>query len=408
MNKNKTISFEVYKDFAEVADLQGQWDDFVESMGGEVSQTYDWCRLWWKYYGKGRKLRIFIFRSEGRLVAIVPIFYERLFLGPVFINTIKLLTSDFGINTASMSIEREFAREVLEGIFVQLKKEFDFDVVYLGPLSELYTNVEELVDTCNSCGSGNFGVYVTNKKDQTYYKIPVTWDDYLMSLNKKVRGDVRRNYKIISEMGAKDTVSVESRFAEADDLEDRFDEFIEMHRLRWEQTGKSGHFADWPLAYEFHKELAKAQLSRGRLRLLKVSQDGQGLAFEYCYKLGDRYLQFMNARSIADEFSQIGLGKISFCELIKRAVSENITCIDSMQGNYGHKLRMGGKLLPVRNIMVYPDRLTTRIRIFIFQKFARFLRIFYYRLWFSRIVPALPFRRKTVWKFYIKNSVFAR
>jgi hypothetical protein len=174
-----------------------------------------------------------------------------------------------------------------------------------------------------------------------------------------------------------------------------------MHQSYWERLGNLGHFGDWPESHEFHCEMANNQLRYDRLRLFEIKCGAQSLGYEYNYKFGKRYFEFLNARTDMQQLAKISVGKVVFCEEVKKALEEGVKCIDSMRGKYEHKLRLGGKLFPIRNIYIIPRKLPTMIRVFIFRIFALFLDLFYYKIWYCRLAPKLPFRRRPLWKVWI-------
>ena len=61
--EQEAVTVGVYDSFESLASMAGQWDNFVESVGGEIFLSYDWCRVWWKYYSKNRELKVLVFRS---------------------------------------------------------------------------------------------------------------------------------------------------------------------------------------------------------------------------------------------------------------------------------------------------------------------------------------------------------
>ena len=104
--EKKILDARVYEGFDELGGMQEEWDEFVESVGGEIFLTFDWCRIWWRHYGGKRVLRVFVFRCEGRLVGILPVFFEKIWLGPVFVDPIKLVGTDFPPVAVSIPIKK--------------------------------------------------------------------------------------------------------------------------------------------------------------------------------------------------------------------------------------------------------------------------------------------------------------
>lgn len=396
------VKVDIFDNFDALEPIQQEWDKFVESVGGEIFLTYDWCRIWWKYYGTKRDLRIFVFRSDGKLVGIIPLFFEKIWLGPIFVRGTKIVGSDFTLAQFSLPIHSKHIREVIEE-FSKLLSENNWDIIHIGPIAGLYKYYDDLKNVCEELLGHSHIILSKNKGVQTYFELARSWDEQLASLKKGERWDIRRSYKALHSQ----TNGLFSAFAPRENFQWIFENFVDMHQSYWRRLGKLGHFGDWPAAQDFHCEVAAVQLRHNRLRLLEVRAGKQYLGYEYSCKFGDRYFEFLNARSQPEELAKISVGRVVFSELVKQALKESVRCIDSMRGKYEHKLRMGGKLFPVRSIFIYPLKLDVLIRVFIFRTLAYLLDLCYYRIWFCRIAPRLPFKRRPLWKIWIRTRAFA-
>jgi CelD/BcsL family acetyltransferase involved in cellulose biosynthesis len=402
-----TVEVEVYNSFDQVEPMQSEWDEFVESLGCEVSLTYDWCRLWWKYYGYGCKLRIFVFRCHGTLTGIIPVFFEKIWFFPVFIRAVKIVGTDFTLSTVTPPMRKEFAQEIVKKLFDILSRDYRWDVLHLGPISGIFADFENLFRLCQKCLTRICKVVKNSKTVQTYFTLANCWEEQIASLPKKKQRDLRRKYRLLYETIANEDAHIVLQFASTADFQLIFDEFVRMHQNHWEGLGKPGHFGAFPNSEVFHRELAQEQLKHGRLRLLKVRADSHILGYKYAYKFGDRYLEFLDARSDTRELAQASPGEIVFCEQMKKAIGEKVRCIDSMRGKYEYKLQMGGKLFPINNIFVYSGTLWPLIRMRIFCGLSWMLHMCYYNIWWRRIAPKLPFRRRALWKIWLRSNMFA-
>src|SRR5437868_3463369 len=58
--------------------LREEWDALVSLCPVTIYQTFDWQFLWWRHYGLDarRALNILLFREEGIIVGIIPLFLE--------------------------------------------------------------------------------------------------------------------------------------------------------------------------------------------------------------------------------------------------------------------------------------------------------------------------------------------
>ena len=383
---------------------QQAWDVFMESISAEVFLSYDWCRLWWKYYGKNRELRIFLFTKSDEVVAILPVFYERLRIGLARLRAVKLIGTDYMPVTISMPIRHDCIKQIVPLFLRELDAIWNWDAVQIGDLSGRYPQANELAETLGNALNGVHAVQCSKSGEQCYYEIADSLKHQISTLSKKERQLIRRDRKDLSER----SISSSSVVATGQNFEDMFQAFVIMHQTKWQQRGRAGHFVDWPYAQEFHKEIAAAQMKRDRLRLLKITLNDQCVGYEYMYKFGDMHCWYLNSRVDLPEFPRIRYSRISFGETIKQAISDGVKYADAMRGEYDYKLRLGGQLFPIHNIVIYPSRLWPYLRYVLFQKSAWLLHIVYMKIWRARLAPRLKTGHRPLWNLWIRTSNFGK
>lgn len=395
------ISVHRYESFEQVRDFQVEWDDFVEANGADIFMTYDWCRVWWKYYGKNRQLKIYVFRENDRIAGIMPLFVEKIWLGPVFIRAIKFLGSDFRLSQLLIPIEKVYIREVIEKLH-ELLASFKWDIFHIGPIAGLYEDDELLYNALKESFNQTHKIRYEKGMEQTYFKLTDQWERYLAGLSKHERGDIKRNYRYIRKLTGDEEARVVTHAVVPEEFDGAFEEFVEMHQKHWHTLGKGGHFGDWPNSISFHTEMAKAQYEKGRTRFFKTNINEHILGYDYCYCFGNKYYELTNARSGYNKFKSVSLGKIIFSNMIQYAISEGVETIDSMRGHYDHKLKMGGNLYDIKHYYLSSLSVVSRLQRILFCGLSRILNILYYKIWFCRIATKLPLKRRPLWKIWIK------
>ena len=400
------VETQVFNSFEQISDIRQEWDHFVEFLGCEIFLSYDWCRIWWKYYGDGRDLSIFVFRVSGRIVGIIPLFLENIQLGLLSVRVAKIVGSDFTLSQFSIPVKTDYMTPVLKAFSLSMM-ELKWDVFYLGPIAGMYRDFERLTESFAQCLPETSHVVAGRQNVQTYFEIDGDFDKYISGLNKKERSNIRRSYKGIDNCLPELSQPLESCFAQKSNLDEYFTGFVSLHQSHWKKLGKAGHFGDWPCAEEFHRELAEINQDLGRLRLLKVSKGDKCFGYEYSYKIGQKYYQLLNACSDEEISNDISFGRINFCELIKKAIEDKINLIDSMRGKYEHKLRLGGKLVPMEALYIIQGSAPAKLKASLLQATARVINFCYYKLWYCRIAPKLSLARKPLWKTWIRTNAFA-
>lgn len=387
--------------------LQGRWDDLAASVGSEIFLTYDWCRIWWKHYGKDRDLRIWVFQKGTELVGVVPVFLEKIWLGPVYVRAAKLVGSDHTMAQFSLPIVSDHIAEVIEKLAESLLKQ-RWDVAHMGPIAGLCSHYEKLKEALEKAFGSACGISFSEKQVQTYFLVADTWEAQLASLSKNARRNIKRKCQALKDALQNRPGDLTLEFATIQNVDEIFHEFVNMHQKHWKKEGRLGHFDDWPDSFDFHKEMAHAQLKYDRLRLMRIRWGECCLGYEYTYKFGDRYFAFLNSRTDMEDVANVNVGTTIFTEQIKKAMSENVRYVDAMRAKYDYKMRLGGKLFPMRDIYVFQKRILSRSLVYMFRLLSRLLHLCYYKMWFMRIAPKLPLRRRPLWRKWIRSNPFAQ
>jgi CelD/BcsL family acetyltransferase involved in cellulose biosynthesis len=399
-NHLRVLQVEIFKNFEEMSSLQQEWDDFIESIQGEIFLTYDWCRLWWSYYGIGRRLIIYVFRNSGRIVGILPIFWERVWLGPFSARLVKIVSSDFSPVTLSFPVACEWVETVLESLVDNLGRILKWDAIYFGPISGKDGSAESIYRFSKSRVAEDYEVRVSTNGVQSYIPIEGDWEAQIASLSKGQRKHVRRAFRdIISK-----NITITMNTASEADLVGVFEDFVKMHQAMWQKRFKPGHFKAWSCSHDFHRKLAEVQLRQGRLRLLQIFFNGVCVDTEYIFKFGEQYCWFLNGRVEWLYEKRIDFKWIALKEIVQLACSEGVSCVDAMRGKYEYKGLIGAKSLPIRHIFILPRGIFSRVRINLFRINAFFVNIVYMKIYRSRIAPRFRIVPGYFWHPWIKSE----
>ncbi len=389
-----------YPSFEDIVHMQEEWDSFVESVGVDIYLTFDWCRIWWEFYGKNRHLKIFLFKRSGKLVGVMPLFVETIWLGPVWVRMAKMVGSDFGINMVDLPVRADVAAHVFHYVIKCLIADERCDAVWFGPIGGQCDSLQSLRDAIRN----NSDVVMGHNcvwSPYTMFFLPETFQDYMKSLNRKPRTNVRRSLKQISRshLITQDVIADESTAGS------EFEEFVQMHTEQWRAQGKLGHFHDWPLCVEFNTRMVVEQAKRGRLRLVRLLADGKVVSYQLCYAFGDRWHWRLPARLVGSDWGKYGLGNVSLIKEIEMAIDEGVHEIEAGAGHYDYKIKLGGKEYPLYTMMLTRKQLFCRLRASLFACLSRLLHLCYYRIWFNRLAPKLPFKRRPLWKLWIRTRL---
>ncbi len=395
------LNYEIFTSFDKLEGLRGEWDDFVSAVGSDIYFSFDWCRVWWSYYGSNRNLQIYLFRNGKDVVGIVPMFYERIWLGPVWMRIGKLLCSDFTTALCNPPVQGEISKDIYEIIIKHLIIECRCDAVWFGPLGGNYGTMESLQATRKSLENLTVVTRKTIFAPHTLFSLPDTFDLYLQSLDKQERGNFRRSMKHLVESYSVDVKIIRDE----DQAVKEFVNFKEMHDLQWQSEGRLGHFGDWPKSTAYTLDLIRSQARLGRLRLVRISANGEILCYQLCFTFGGCYFWRLPARVTGREWDRYGLGRIGLVKMIEVAIEEGIDRIEAGAGHYNYKVRLGGTEFQLQSVMISAKNFSSLLRSRLFCFFADALHTLYYKIWFGRVAPKLWLKRRPLRKIWIRSHL---
>src|SRR5262249_23599452 len=152
---------------------------------------------WWRHYGQNRSLRIFAFRSEGRLVGLAPMFVETFGFGPTRLKLAKRVGADFALTTFSLPLEQDFAESAFRDVISYLLERDRCDAIWFGPMPETDLTTKHLRAACRSLEQQVEVLRDASPGVHTVFDLPENFDSYLSKLTKNTRQNYRRNINLI-------------------------------------------------------------------------------------------------------------------------------------------------------------------------------------------------------------------
>ena len=162
--------------------------------------------------------------------------------------------------------------------------------------------------------------------------LPDSYDDYVQSLGKKERHELRRKVRRLEGAG-----TASFRFASDSERRVVLDRVFELHRL------SRGEMADFMTSYaeRFFRDIADTLAPLNRLRLGVLSFDGADAAVLYGFSLG-RVLALYNA-AYDPGLASLSVGIVSHAWEIKEAIAQGYTTYDLLRGDEPYKYDLGAK-----------------------------------------------------------------
>lgn len=385
--------------FDELAGLREEWDEAVIRLGGGIYMTYDWCRTWWQFYGRGKQLRIFVFTAGDEVVGIMPLYIDCLGYWPLRYKVVRLVGASIPPKTFSPPLDAEWAEPIAAHLVRHLLQKERVDLLSFGPVSETHPAITGLQTACQGNQLSGARCCVTSGGVHTVFSLPASMEDYFQSLAKSERKKRQYELRLLHKQCR---VSVEVLSDPRRVLEE-FHQFVGHHTAQWNAERKPGHFGAWPHAREFNEALVKAHGALGRLRFIRLLADGQLVSNQYVFALGDTYYWELPARTMGPTWDRLSLGPAGAITMIEAAIQEGKRHVEGGVGHYEYKLKLGAQ---ERQLLVARVKATTfgsRFRAAFYGLLRLCLQYGYHRGWYRRVTPRLPavFRRPQ-WSLWLR------
>lgn len=389
-----------HRSFAELEPLREEWDRFVAACGATAYHSFDQCRIWWEHYGRGRRLLVFVVRADGAMVALLPMFVERRWLGPVWLDVAALVGSDSTLPVLELAARESAAEESVRLVLDRLLGSERCDVVRFAPLAG-DAGAAAVRAATKALGSRARLVSDCVTGPYTLFCLPETFDAYLASIGKSQRSNYRRGMKQLREAHdvLLDVVSDPSELAR------EFPKFKALHDAQWASERKLGHFGDWPRGAAYHEDLVRAHAREGRAHLVRMSLGGRVVSYQLCYAIGRTLHWFLPARVLDPELERFSLGRLGLAQLVEFAIGAGYRRIDGGLGHYDYKVQLGGEERPVLSMLVASTRPGVATRVGVYVRLARLFHFLYYRTWFLKLAPRLPLPRRPLWRSWIRSRL---
>jgi CelD/BcsL family acetyltransferase involved in cellulose biosynthesis len=320
--------------------LKPEWNALLHrSSCDTLFLTWEWQSIWWKHLGTGNLLLLgFRGGDDGGLVGIAPFFHTRTDEGSTVLSLVGCCdVSDY----LDLIIERGHEDAVYNALLDYLESEAPaWDAV---DLCNVPQDSPSLVRLRNLAEARGYQTLVEVEDVCPIISLPSTWDDYVMSLDKKQRHEVRRKLR-------KADTEADTRFVivgPEHDLQIEMQAFIGLHQ---KSAPDKDEFMD-PQMQGFFAEMAEVLQSRDWLQLAFVEMDGEKAASLLNFDYGDTILVY-NSGYDPFQFRHLSPGIIVTARCIEHAIALGRSKFDFLRGDEIYKYRFGAQDTQVHRLLL--------------------------------------------------------
>lgn len=344
------INYKVITTEREFDQLENEWDDLCEQVETHIFQTYQWQRIWWRHFGRNKRLNIILFYSEYKLVGIAPFFIDTYRIGSFsIIKRLRLIgsgffsekntdyASEYGVTDyLDIIIQRGFENDLTNCLLEYLNENpFEYDIAQLEEISSDSNIIKWVLPGLNALG---WKLKIMKGEICPRLRVPGSVEEFMKDLNARQRykfSRIRKNNQNKTYFEIK-TVETEK------ELQRDFNEFVWLHQQRWKRQGEKGAFADGNYKL-FLKEITGTFLKRGYLHFTSAYSGDKCLAVECAFRYKDYLYDYLKAFNDKSPLAKKRPGKALLLDAIEKAIKQKIKIVDLLRGSEEYKFEIASE-----------------------------------------------------------------
>ena len=302
--------------------VRAEWIGLLEGCAEQIPfVTPAWQQLWLQHFQGEKQLQVLTVRDGERLIGVAPMLRhgtDAEFVGHYSI-------CDYLDAVITPGFERAVILSVLKQLAVDGVTRLD-----LRGLREDSPLLPALLDAAAEAG------FTAAKEEEAISPrvlLPETWDDYLGTLSKKDRHEMRRKMRRLDSAGQIE-MKVITTAEEAVPLLDTL-----FHLMRISNHHKE-EILDRPGMITFFREMTAGMANAGMLRLYALMLDDVPVAMVHNLDVGGTL--YMYNSGYDPEYAHYAVGLMSKALLIRDAIESGRKCVDFMRGDESYKYDLGG------------------------------------------------------------------
>lgn len=310
-----------------LADLAPAWQDLLDQSGNAWPFLRpSWLRVWLTEQAPAADLHLLAVRDGSRLAGIVPLLRR----GPDL-----LLAGDSEICDYMDVIARPGEHEAVLSAALDLLSESDWRTLRLWGLREDSPTLAALPTLAQR---HNLSLEVEDEAVCPRVDLPPTWDEYLLTLSKKDRHELRRKIRRMADAGGRFR---DYALNEPSEIAAAMPEFLQLHR---DSRQDKAEFMT-PAMERFFLEMTATLAQEDLIRLYFLEIDGRRVASVLAFNSGDELWLYNSG--FDPHYASASVGLVSKALVLQHAIDDGKRCYDFLRGSEPYKYDLGAKDLKV-------------------------------------------------------------
>ncbi|NQW21185.1 MAG: GNAT family N-acetyltransferase [Chloroflexi bacterium] len=281
-----------------------------------------WQKTWWSEFGNDSELKLLMVRSDaGDVNMIAPLMVDG--------SVISFLGSTDLVDYHDFLSRDRLSPNCIQSVVSAVNEMLEIDTILLQSLPGNSPTITQFRDAAEQLG---WQVEIEQEDVAPRLELPATWDEYVSSLRKKDRHELRRKLRRLEAAGDVKQVELTSPA----DIETSMDDFMRLHRM---STVDKKEFMTHERE-QFFCKIAVELAREGSTRLCFLEVNGEREATSLSFVSGNvRYL-YNSGYNPAQ--SNLSVGLLNHALAIKSSIEAGHRIFDFMRGNESYKYHLGG------------------------------------------------------------------
>ncbi len=312
--------------------LTSYWTDSSHRLKwGSVFVLPPWLEVWWQAFQPGNRLCLSVVRQEAEIIGIAPLHISE--TKATFVGSADVC--DYLDFIVAPGKEEAFFNALLDDLVKQ-----DVNRLNLDSLRPDSTTLVYLAEIAHRWG---YLVQTAREDISLAMELPATWEDYLVSLVKKQRHEVRRKLRRLQEGGNVRYHCFRVESVEAAGLTDTFLDIFARSR-----QGKADFMTERMAGY--FRSIALAMAAAGILRYGVLELDALPVAMIMAFDYNETMYLYNSA--FLPRYDSLSVGLLSKIIGIRESINAGLKHWDFLKGTEDYKYQLGGREIPLFNCQI--------------------------------------------------------
>jgi len=351
MTSPKNLTWSITSDENEFREMRDEWERlFVNNPRHSPFLAWGWVNAWIRHLAQPHRLRILVLRNQdNELQMVIPLLAHHSSAG----NRNRQLTNLCGYGPECSdhlgflrlpAYDNTLHELSFAGITQCLGEN---SRIRLNSLDDFQSFPKSLQRTFESHGRK---VRLIDTNVCPMVELPTTWENFLLTLSRNFRSQIRRQYK--RAMQGDNLVIRSIDPGNPGDVEEFAIRLIQLNRSRMSETGRQSSLEDE--RFRAFLTEAIAYMAPNGTAWLDVLEDKNGIVGAAVNLVHGKFVYYYMG-GFEDKLTKSGPGNVLFVHIIKRAIDQGYTVYDFLRGAESYKYRWRATDRPIQQLDVYPS-----------------------------------------------------